>query len=420
MSFFQNSIRAIGDYKEKSKINRGYPVTYTPYMPDSFTKTPNKFKIMKSVKGYPKVGFTLAPQGSDPMSSKSLEMIRKKLMTWLNGSDEFKEPLPDRLLAVSFAENNFQVGNSFYDFLPFPEFGVSTSAFFTYKRLTENLQLTFYNFNGMDFLAGYCYFIVPKGKPENLESDRASLYLAQMSAEPYPLQNRKNSVNFVMCKKYGRFCNKAGKRVVVDCSGKNDKLRPHYDYDHCSEQYYLTPCKECSQDSISYIWKEEHSSRISFSSPQQHSSPAPALTPTAPTAPPLTPSLPTTTTSAEDLLIFRILELSNIEIDGAFPFKTSITVFDRKTGEQMESSKCPVITELKEWMDRNKEFNVHPNSAITAHLVLGSEYGNRIGACVAKGVEMGEARPSTTPYRSSGNRTPDPEEQDLSQLYPRF
>ncbi|EGT35243.1 hypothetical protein CAEBREN_19843 [Caenorhabditis brenneri] len=215
---------------------------------------------MNDKKGVPRLALTFAHEGADLVEPDSLEVIRKKMMKWFNKypelSEYFKKPLPRNLIAISFPHVSFRMGKeSCHDFKLANGHKEAENSFYTYRKLSESLQCAYYNEDGVEYLAGGCFYPTPHGKPKFLKSNDALLYFVTLSAIAYPLENRKTSYTFRRYKICGRFCATSGKNVLLDC-GLEDGVPYHLEYNHVTHKYECYLCDECSEDYKNFKWEE--------------------------------------------------------------------------------------------------------------------------------------------------------------------
>ncbi|EGT59684.1 hypothetical protein CAEBREN_18032 [Caenorhabditis brenneri] len=258
MDFLTNLFFNTQSRDEKNEINyivKGYPLTTSPVVPD-ILKHQVEFKKVQRVL-LDNVGFTLAHEGSDLVQSESLEVIRKKLLEWFHVDESFcknfSTEFPKNLIAISFAHFNFEVGESCQEYKLRDSVKPSENGHFSYRKLSECIQCTYFNENGVEFLAGITFYPAPHGRPQLLKSNDALLYLAICSIIDYPLGHRQKSWGMTQYKQYGRFCSVAGKQVLLRLQ---DGIPLHFDYDHVTNEYRKSLCKECCKDYFTYHWEE--------------------------------------------------------------------------------------------------------------------------------------------------------------------
>ncbi|CAL2028454.1 unnamed protein product [Caenorhabditis brenneri] len=244
---------------EKKYIIKGYPYTNFPVLPD-ILKHQVRYETMNDKHGAPRLALTFAHEGADLVEPESLEVIRKKMVKWFNKypelSEYFKKPLPSNLIAISFPHVSFQMGKeSCHDFKLANGHKEAENSFYTYRKLSESLQCAYYDENGVEYLAGGCFYPTPHGKPKFLKSNDALLYFVTLSAFSYPLENRKMSYTFRKYKIYRRFCATSGKNVILDC-GIEDGVPYHLKYNHTTNKYECYFCEECCEDYENYQWEE--------------------------------------------------------------------------------------------------------------------------------------------------------------------
>ncbi|CAL2028459.1 unnamed protein product [Caenorhabditis brenneri] len=256
--FFFNS-RSRDEENEMNYIVKGYPLTTSPVIPD-ILKHQVRYETMNDKYGNARLALTLAHEGTDLVEPESLEVIRNKMLKWFNKypelSEYFKKPLPTNLIALSFNHANFRMGEeSCHDFKLCNGYKEAENSFYTYRKLSESLQCVYYNENGIEYLAGGCFYPAPRGKPTFPESNDALVHFVQATALAYPLGDRMKSYSFVTYKIYGRFCATAGKNVLVDC-GLTDGVPSHFEYNHSTKKYGYILCDECCRDYYTYNWKD--------------------------------------------------------------------------------------------------------------------------------------------------------------------
>ncbi|EGT59735.1 hypothetical protein CAEBREN_16871 [Caenorhabditis brenneri] len=196
-----------------------------------------------------------AKDGSDLVKTKSLVFIRQYLMTYFKQYSTIynwlkESPLPSNTIAVTFTRNNFNVGDSCTDFIPTE--GNWKSGYFTYQRLSENLQSTHLNLDGTQYLAGLCYYPVVHGMPKMLTLDSNLMTQAIRSVAIYPSEDRTWSDNYFKYNVYGRYCETAGKRVVVNFADEKRGVC-HQEIDYTKKNAYkFTRCEECAEEKKAY------------------------------------------------------------------------------------------------------------------------------------------------------------------------
>ncbi|EGT35154.1 hypothetical protein CAEBREN_22775 [Caenorhabditis brenneri] len=252
-----SSSRSRDKENEKKYIINGYPLTISPVVPDILKHQVEFKKWNRDPQDL--VGFTLAHAGSDLVNRESLEMFRKKLLEWLKNDQyfcrNFRTKFPKNLIAISVAFINFELGESCQEYKLMNNVENSGNGHFTYRKLSECIQCTYYNDMGVEFLAGITFYPAPHGKPKILKSNYALLYMANCSHIKYPLGDRHKSWGMTQGKLYGRFCSTARKHVVLTCS-QDDGVPRHYEFDHVTKKYKRSLCKECCEEFFTYKWEE--------------------------------------------------------------------------------------------------------------------------------------------------------------------
>ncbi|CAL2028463.1 unnamed protein product [Caenorhabditis brenneri] len=256
--FFSNS-RSRDEKNEMNYIVKGYPLTTSPVIPD-ILKYQVKYQRMDGKKDRPILALTLAHEGSDLVEPESLEVIRRVMQYWFKEYPElakyFEKELPRNLLAVSFTHQNFQMGKeSCHDFKLANGHEEAENSFYTYRKLSECVQCVYYNENGIEYIAGGCFYPAPHGKPKLLKSNDALMLFATSSQIKYPLCDRRKTSHFVNQKYYGRYCATARKSVIVNFNS-SDGIPRHWEYDHVAHKDEMILCKECCEDYFVYKWEE--------------------------------------------------------------------------------------------------------------------------------------------------------------------
>ncbi|EGT35192.1 hypothetical protein CAEBREN_08240 [Caenorhabditis brenneri] len=243
---------------EKDKIilqaRQGYPITRTPYVPPILdlvvdTKTLQEYDVMLKL--------FLAKDGSDLVKTKSLEFIRQRLMNYFINYPAIHQglkesPFPCNTIAVTFTTLNFHVGDTCTEFIPTE--GKWESGYFTHQRLSENLQSTHLNLNGRQYLAGLCYYPVVHGMPKMINLNRNLINQAIGGVEVYPSEDRTLAIAYDKYHVYGRYCETAGRRVVVNFADETRGVC-HQEIDYTKKNAYkFTQCEECAEEKKTYKW----------------------------------------------------------------------------------------------------------------------------------------------------------------------
>ncbi|CAL2027528.1 unnamed protein product [Caenorhabditis brenneri] len=269
--------------EEKTNIINGYPITKEPFH-DRILKYQQNFKIMPDKFGFHTFALTFASKSSLGLAQKqSLEMFRQLLLIWFANDPvllkKVESELPKNVIAISVAQPSFVVGRwcqgfelqnrykSSKDQTAFMDQELSDriqnrfkptsdqKGFWTYQKLSESIQCTYYNENGVQFLAGICLYPAPLDRPMFLGTNPCLTGLATSGAISYPLADREESYNFVNLHRYGRYCAAAGKYVAVEVS-ENDGIPRHMEFDFNTQRNKRVLCDECAEEYHSYTWEE--------------------------------------------------------------------------------------------------------------------------------------------------------------------
>ncbi|CAL2028465.1 unnamed protein product [Caenorhabditis brenneri] len=229
-------------------MSRGCPETSEPYVPPLFMLAKSS-DLIESSTAMLKIFY--AGEGLDLVNRRSLNMIRKMMLNFFSKIDEIRKVVdemtfPSNVVAVSFSMHGFKIGESCTDFVPFSK--GHKDAILTYQRISANAQATYYHDGGNTFLAGICMYPVAHGNPKFFDLEWGLIYLTWLRGEPFPLGERKAGINFIENKAYGRFCETAGQRVIVDF---NNWTR-HLNLDFKTLKYKYAECPECARDFREY------------------------------------------------------------------------------------------------------------------------------------------------------------------------
>ncbi|EFO83810.1 hypothetical protein CRE_14196 [Caenorhabditis remanei] len=416
--------------EKKREMEKGYPITSKPREPHFMHLAEDKQLFTLYEHPEPMLKLTYAAVGTDVANAESLEMIRKKLLSWFNKypeiQKEIENPFPNNTLAVSFSQMNFQIGDGPQEFRQFDSFAVSPTAYYTYQKLSDSLHRTLYNENGIEYLAGITFYPAPQGSPKFLNTNGFLYNWIQCSAEYYPQCDRKITPQYTKFNQYGRYCNEAGKRVLVKFNPAYDTVC-HTEFNHRKNKYVLTPCAECKADHTDYKWiepKKEVSVTTVSEVPVGSSQPKPSKD-VVPTSKKLSPLEILESAGITLQLLLKLKDLDqNIkismvhkntkevlaekkkpELSGLLLFvmlnpdwkidvdnemlvnensnaldETVLRMCHRSTGVELENAELPKVSDLAKWLDENPEYNVHQKHALIAQLTLGCEYEDRIGS----------------------------------------
>ncbi|CAL2028442.1 unnamed protein product [Caenorhabditis brenneri] len=261
--FVLHPMQQIRDTTRITLINQGYPAySFLDQQPIKKSRE-TRYTTIKETNGTHAIGLVRAAWDqkfvADPRCLKSAQLNLQhifqhhpKIMKVL------QKGLPPNLVSVTWAENGFDCGG------PEPRFtlasGNEPESRITYKKLSPNVQICQYtNPSNIKFLAGVTYYMEPAGQARYFESDTALIHLARCGAEQWPLLDRPTRNP----QTYGRYCNKAGKEVVVDCTGGNGGPIRHMEYDHAEEKWMYKECEECLVESLNYKFETFRSYRNS-------------------------------------------------------------------------------------------------------------------------------------------------------------
>lgn len=257
---------------------KGYPTTDDPATPE-ILKYAVEFEVISEPKKTGLLAFTLAHEGADLVSTKSLEIIRNRLLRWYRTQDEIieelEDPLPNNVIAISCARANFYVGESCQEFKLAKHIEKPKGSYFTYRKLSECAQITVFNANGIEHMAGICFYPTPHGKPKFLRSNEALAYFALTTHPIFPLRDRRISYKTQNKANHGRFCKSAGRKVLVLIKPA-DGIPRHQEFNHDTKKYFYELCKECAEDYFTYKW-EEPKKAIQMDSEEPKSTDAPSI-----------------------------------------------------------------------------------------------------------------------------------------------
>ncbi|KAF1769711.1 hypothetical protein GCK72_001528 [Caenorhabditis remanei] len=232
-------------YSEPQEPLHEHAITNVPFVPNSLSDLNGRRSISISFSdGTELLRFT---RGSTPVNGKSLEMIREQLrMRFVNHEDvmnELRDPLPTSTVAVSMPMNNFHCGDKCHEFLLDSQYDAPSDSYYSYQRITDNIQVTYYNENGIEYTAGFTYYPESIESIENLNRDKAVIIMVWCSCEPYPSSARDSF--------YTRICSKRGRKTVIYLTSGNAF---HMDYHHKYNPYKYTKCRECTEEAKNYKW----------------------------------------------------------------------------------------------------------------------------------------------------------------------
>ncbi|CAL2028443.1 unnamed protein product [Caenorhabditis brenneri] len=261
--FLHHPIQSYKDSKRIRRITEGYETHTKSYIPKIIRHSFVELKKFKSEHNVPKVGIAYGAVDVK-MDKTSLRNIENFLVGYLNENfasvtnsirNEFKE----NTIAVAIAETNFEVGDVVGEFKvidspkpfknsPFEAYKRKTpsnATFFTYRRISPNVQATYLNEGGKEFLAGIVYY--PEVHERYSSSDIQLIYQEQAMSDFYPYADKRNNhdENAV----YGRYCGSAGRKLLVKpYKDKKEKWPRHKIYDLKKEEWIFEECKECRDD----------------------------------------------------------------------------------------------------------------------------------------------------------------------------
>uniref|UniRef100_A0A1I7TBN2 BRK domain-containing protein n=1 Tax=Caenorhabditis tropicalis TaxID=1561998 RepID=A0A1I7TBN2_9PELO len=313
-----------------------HPVTKEPHSP-SILKHMDIFQIMPLNRNPRHVGVCAAKPGTARVSMTALDFVWRLLKKNLRPSPKESERLllmlSPNTLAVGFPLPGFTIGPDFHEFMP-KVTNPDEPFYWTYQMISDNIQSFTFHCKGVDFLAGLYYYPPRKGHNLWIDNDCCLFAYTITAREHYPPKNRNLIMSKIQNNVYGRYCNRVGRRVLVNGNGG---YNVHCEYDYHSTTERCVHCLECLVDLHSYKWIDpDH----------------------------------------DDRFVQRILNLTCAYMESEEP---TILVFDRTTGSLLDASKWPKMTEIEEFLEANPNCNVHINSALVAQIALDGKFSDRMG-----------------------------------------
>lgn len=236
-----------------TELENGFPVTTEPtILPEIQEKT---FRFART----DKVGISYAAEGVQWAHDDCLEFCRDVMCNAFCSEMHILHEVSERTLTVSYPLSGFVIGKNCTDFcLETPEDDADNDCFFTYQMVSKQCQATYYNKDHQQYLAGICYYLQLKDTPLITISidSRAILYVMYTAFQTSYCEGYQPGDRWKFMKKsqysdlYGRFCETAGKRVVVRLQENNVPVHVHYDYR--TREYETKECEECREEAKTY------------------------------------------------------------------------------------------------------------------------------------------------------------------------
>ncbi|EGT59739.1 hypothetical protein CAEBREN_04379 [Caenorhabditis brenneri] len=261
--FLHHPIQTYKDSKRIRRITEGYETHDKPYIPKIIKHSFVELKKFKSDHNVPKVGIAYGALDVK-MDKTSLKNIENFLVGYLNENfssvaNSIRNMFKENTIAVAIAETNFEVGDVVGEFKvidapkPFRNslFNAykrkpsNDATFFTYRRISPNVQATYLNEGGKEFLAGIVYY--PELHERYSSSDIQLIYQEQAMSDFYPYADKRNNHDDNAV--YGRYCKSAGRKLLVKpYKDKKEKWPCHKIYDLEKDEWIFEECKECRDD----------------------------------------------------------------------------------------------------------------------------------------------------------------------------
>ncbi|CAI2295560.1 unnamed protein product [Caenorhabditis sp. 36 PRJEB53466] len=147
--------------------------------------------------------------------------------------------VPVNALSVSIAAENFNVGKNCFEFVP--DQGSTPDSFLSYQLLSERVHATYYNENGVEYLAGITYFMQLSGEHPCL-FEQASFDIAWCIRRRFPDEHVAHDEPL-----FGRDCETIERRALVGYSEESAQLM-HYSLDYAIEMQMMQYCFTCATD----------------------------------------------------------------------------------------------------------------------------------------------------------------------------
>ncbi|CAL2028452.1 unnamed protein product [Caenorhabditis brenneri] len=222
----------------------GYPLTLEPFIPP-ILKHADSYKVMKTTDNKRVLGFHTARKGCPVQATpECIKVLQGVLWDWFQSAPEIQKivlNLPNRnILSLTYVADTFQLGNKPHTFY---QEKTTEASFLSYQKLSERVEVCYYNNKtGTPFLAGITYYFETTPQPIFICNDNALMYHATVSSIAYNQKRDKDKFTVATLGKYGRYCERVKKRVVVQCGGL------HFQYNHLSNEYEKIKCGMCFKD----------------------------------------------------------------------------------------------------------------------------------------------------------------------------
>ncbi|CAI2295853.1 unnamed protein product [Caenorhabditis sp. 36 PRJEB53466] len=251
--FVRYNVRAFRLCWLRAQMRIGFPVRSAPQL---FAKN-LELTVQFRTRWSGKIGYALAERGRQVCHSDCIAMIRHFLCQHLGARSRRRLTVPPNAVSVSIAMPNFSVGTRFgHTFFPKIVEKVHASAFYTYQMLSKRVEATYYNAGGVEFLAGLCYYPqLATSTQLTTDIDRRVLNIATWQCEPFPLRDRASIFAERGVRNYGRFCERLGKRVLVNLTENGEAV--HLTADHSSATFRAETCEECTDEATNYTFETE-------------------------------------------------------------------------------------------------------------------------------------------------------------------
>uniref|UniRef100_A0A1I7TBN9 Lipoprotein n=1 Tax=Caenorhabditis tropicalis TaxID=1561998 RepID=A0A1I7TBN9_9PELO len=251
----------LANHYHRVRANNGYQETYHPHNPKILQKTVD-FKAYSNKDS--SVAVTLAT-GTEAFSQTSWSIINKfysQRYVHLKEDAAGLERVPKNFVAFSMTTFDFKIGAHCHDFV-LREKHAGVKGHMTYKRLTKTVQAAYFNHeNGIQYLAGVTYYSVPsESKADYHCADRHMMVQEFVRAKHFTNVNRGLRKYYIDYKKYGRYCEAVGRRVVV-YAGKPDGQICHVDFDPVTLRTTNNGCANCGKDFKNYKFETKKKKQV--------------------------------------------------------------------------------------------------------------------------------------------------------------
>ncbi|CAQ76473.1 DUF4817 domain-containing protein [Caenorhabditis elegans] len=195
------------------------------------------------------VGFNCTENPMAPVPAEDYKLGHELIHFVLKDDSLRGYVIPMNAITVSVAAENFLAGGDSFNFEPIDQ---EAKGFLTYHLISDRVQATYFNYNGLTYLAGICYLmrsitdeiICDINRPRSfnhIEICRKAFELTWLERRRFPCDDVTHTQE-----SYGVDCHRLRRRVLVGFDETHQKI-VHLNFNNRTGEVWKEFCSKCNK-----------------------------------------------------------------------------------------------------------------------------------------------------------------------------